>query len=245
VPLWNARWLFKSADERGWKSDLGLIVAADFEAAGRLSKELHDCGYTCTVARRSEGLRAVEGARPHFVVLDHDPSDLDGWSLLSRIGERTAAPIIVVADESPGDSTVVALGLGASAFLVRPVSEEELCLRVSAALRRSSLEPREVRSIDDNFFQLDLIRERAAVLELELDLTPTEFRLLAALARHPGAALGHDRILELVWPDGFRELDQVKLNVSYLRRAVRAVAPIDPIETVPGIGYRYEPRRID
>jgi DNA-binding response OmpR family regulator len=241
----DARCLIKSGEDGGWASEVGLVVAADFDAAGKLSDLLRECGYYCSVARRDEGLRAIGAAAPNFVVIDHEASDLDGWSLLIRVREITSVPIVVIADESIGDLTVEALDLGASAFLGRPVNQEELCLRVARALRRSSADPRRSGAIQDQFFQIDLIEKRAWVLEMELDLTATEFRFLVALATRPGEALSHEQIVELVWPDGFRELDQVKLNVSYLRRAVKEVAAVDPIVTVAGIGYRYEPRHTD
>jgi DNA-binding response OmpR family regulator len=221
-----------------------LIIAADFEAGARLSKQLHDCGYSCTVARRNEGLRAVGESEPHFVVLDHDSSDVAGWIVLVRIAEITNAPIIVLGDDSVAGPTIEALRLGAAAFLGRPPSEEELCFRVAGALRRSAIEPREGPSISDDFFQIDLVDKSASVFERRLNLKPTEYRMLVAFARHPEMALDHDRILELVWPDGFQERGIVKLYVSYLRRAVAKVAPVDPVKTVSGVGYRYEPRQI-
>ncbi len=186
----------------------------------------------------------MEGAGAHFVVLDLDQTDPSGWDLVARLAELTTAPILVRAETGTEESTITALGLGASAFLFKPVSLVELCLRIEAAVRRGSIEPWEDQSISDAFFQIDMVERWASVLGRVLKLTPVEFRLLVAFARRPGEALGHERILDLVWPGGFRERNQVKLNVSYLRRSVRRVAPVDPITTVPGIGYRYEPRRL-
>jgi DNA-binding response OmpR family regulator len=222
-----------------------LILAADFVSAERLSRQLLDCGYSCAVARRSEGLKAASESEPDFVVFDHDASDFAGWSLLARLPEVTDAPIIILADESIAGPTVEALRLGAAALLQKPVDPEELCLRVAVALRGAVVEPREASGIGDEFFQVDLAEKSASVLGLELDLGPTELRLLAAFATHREVAMSHDRILGLVWPDGFRERTMVKLYVSNLRRSVREVAPMDPVVTLSGIGYRYEPRRTD
>jgi DNA-binding response OmpR family regulator len=78
----------------------------------------------------------------------------------------------------------------------------------------------------------------------EVELTPTEFKLAAAFARHPDQVLSRDQLLEMVWgePSG-RSPEQVKLYVGYLRRKLRIAAGIEPIETVRGFGYRYSPQQ--
>jgi DNA-binding response OmpR family regulator len=75
-----------------------------------------------------------------------------------------------------------------------------------------------------------------------VELTPTEFRLLASLARHPNQVLSHDQLLEMAWGDSAnRSRQQVKLYIGYLRRKLANAADTDPIETVRGFGYRYRP----
>jgi DNA-binding response OmpR family regulator len=74
-----------------------------------------------------------------------------------------------------------------------------------------------------------------------VSLTPLEFRLLAAFARHPQQVLTHDQLVELVWGNAGASRDQVKLYVGYLRRKLRDTAGLEPIETVRGFGYRYRP----
>ena len=77
----------------------------------------------------------------------------------------------------------------------------------------------------------------------EVELTPTEFRLLGALVRHPNQVLSREQLLEQVWGNSRgHSRDQVKLYVSYLRRKLSDAGGIDPVETVRGFGYRYEPR---
>jgi DNA-binding response OmpR family regulator len=85
------------------------------------------------------------------------------------------------------------------------------------------------------------------VLGAEVKLTPLEFRLLVAFARHPDQVLSRDQLLDLVWGDNaYVSTDQVKLYVGYLRRKLEAVAggpAAVPVETVRGFGYRYRPTR--
>jgi DNA-binding response OmpR family regulator len=97
--------------------------------------------------------------------------------------------------------------------------------------------------IEDDYLRIDRARHRVTVPGVEISLTPTEFRMLETFAACPGRVLAHDRILDRVWGDRIRARDEVKLYVSYLRRKL-AIAGVDPVETVRGVGYRYAPRRL-
>jgi len=88
------------------------------------------------------------------------------------------------------------------------------------------------------------MRHRVEALGIEVPLTPTEFRMLGAFAENPGRVLGHGQLLDMVWGDRIRAKDEVKLYVSYLRRKLGA-AGVDPVETVRGVGYRYQPRHAE
>jgi DNA-binding response OmpR family regulator len=98
--------------------------------------------------------------------------------------------------------------------------------------------------LGDALVELDRRNHLVVAQGMTIDLTPTEFRLLAALMERPGAVLSHDELLEGAWGDLCRGESQVKLYVSYLRRRF-APAEVDPIETVRGVGYRYRPRQIE
>ena len=123
----------------------------------------------------------------------------------------------------------------------KPISRDELLLRIRRLLERSG-HMREV--LGDALVELDRRNHLVVAQGKTIDLTPTEFRLLAALMERPGAVLSHDELLEGAWGDLYRGESQVKLYVSYLRRRF-APAEVDPIETVRGVGYRYRPRRIE
>jgi DNA-binding response OmpR family regulator len=219
----------------------GLLIGRRPEQMDAIARALADSGYRCTAVARGEGLQALSSMRPSFVVLDHDPPDLEAWQLLRRLVELRPAPVLVVSESEVEDATARALQIGADAFLVKPVGPEELAARVEAMLRRHS-PTAPVPVLSGSPIEIDLHRKTVHALGREVLLTPTEFRLLAALAQRPGEVLSHTHLIAAVWPDSDRELSEVKLYVSYLRRTFRRTVAIDPIQTVRGIGYRYEPR---
>jgi DNA-binding response OmpR family regulator len=187
------------------------------------------------------GLRCFYVERPDVVVLELELPDLDGFEVLARIKELSDVPVVAVAGDGD-EERIVGLRAGADDCVSKPPLPEEVVARIEALLRRrpGSAEP---DVIEDDFLQIDRARHRVTVLGVEIPLTPTEFRMLEAFAASPGRVLGHGQLLDDVWGDRIRGRDEVKLYVSYLRRKL-ALAGIDPVETVRGVGYRYAPRRL-
>lgn len=204
----------------------GLLLGADFDLA-----EAGDGG---------TGLRLLYKERPDVVVLDFQLPDANGFDLLDRIRELSEVPLVaVVARDSPSER-VRALRAGADDCVTRPVGTE-LVARIEALLRRPRPAIEVAAIIEDEFIQIDRTRHRVQALGIEVTLTPTEFKMLGAFAENPGRVLGHGQLLDMVWGDRIRAKDEVKLYVSYLRRKLKAVG-VDPVETVRGVGYRYQPR---
>jgi two-component system, OmpR family, phosphate regulon response regulator PhoB len=94
----------------------------------------------------------------------------------------------------------------------------------------------------DEYIELDLAAHRASALGRQVELTPIEFRLLETFLRQPGRALSHSQLLAAVWGPRYGSKAEVKLYVHYLRRKLHAAASLEPLTTVRGVGYRYEPR---
>ena len=138
------------------------------------------------------------------------------------------------------DAGVHALHAGADSIVPKPMSEEEVRLRIWRLLERAG-HVREV--LGDTLVELDRRNHIVFAAGQTVDLTPTEFRLLAALMEKAGAVLSHIELLHAAWGDLECGEDQVKLYVSYLRRSFVACG-IDPVETVRGVGYHYRPHRI-
>ncbi|HEY1854585.1 MAG TPA: response regulator transcription factor [Solirubrobacterales bacterium] len=188
------------------------------------------------------GLRCFYVERPDIVVLELELPDLDGFEVLARIKELSDVPVVAVAGDGERER-VVGLRAGADDCVSKPPLAEEVVARIEALLRRRRLGGQAPDVIEDDFLQIDRGRHRVTVLGIEIPLTPTEFRMLEAFAGSPGRVLGQGQLLDEVWGDRIRGRDEVKLYVSYLRRKL-AVAGIDPVETVRGVGYRYAPRRL-
>jgi DNA-binding response OmpR family regulator len=132
---------------------------------------------------------------------------------------------------------------GADDYITKPFGRQELLARIEAMLRRGGDRGPSQDTYADELLTVDFAQRRVGVKGGDVQLTPLEFRLLAAFVRHPGQLLSHDQLLDLVWGDSFASSrDQVKLYVGYLRRKLKdADESAEPIETVRGFGYRYRP----
>jgi DNA-binding response OmpR family regulator len=188
------------------------------------------------------GLRSFYVERPDIVVLELDLPDVDGFEVLARIKELSDVPVVALAGDGDRER-VVGLRAGADDCVSKPPLPEEVVARIESLLRRRLPGGTEPDVIEDDFLQIDRATHRVTVLGVEIPLTPTEFRMLEAFAGSPGRVLGHGQLLDDVWGDRIRGRDEVKLYVSYVRRKL-AVAGVDPVETVRGVGYRYVPRRL-
>jgi DNA-binding response OmpR family regulator len=184
----------------------------------------------------ASGLRRVYTARPDLIVLDVAMPELDGWETLDRIRDLSDLPVLMVSAITGEAEKVRGLRGGADDYVTKPFGRQELLARVEALLRRSARRGDAPEVLDDGHLRVDIANRLAAVEGEEVALTPLEFKMVAAFARHPQQVLSHGQLLELVWHDA---RDQVKLYVGYLRRKLQAVSDRPAIETVRGFGYRY------
>jgi DNA-binding response OmpR family regulator len=205
----------------------GLVVAL-IERAGMRAREAAD---------GREGVRAFFEQRPDLVVLDIGLPELDGWEVLSRIRDLSDAPVLLLTAEGEQVQKVRGLEGGADDYVTKPFGREELVARINALLRRRSRGEGKEAFVDD-VVTLDAAGRRVEVRGREVELTPTEFRLLAALMRNRNQVVSQLQLLEEVWGNSEADPKQVRLYVSYLRRKLKE-AGADPIETVRGFGYRY------
>jgi DNA-binding response OmpR family regulator len=226
--------------------DAGVLIVEDApELRGLVRALLERAG--CTVheaANGADGVQAVFDHDPDLVILDLGlPGRLDGWSVLARIREAGDVPVLMLTAEDAELARVRGLRAGADDYVTKPFSNAELVARVEALLRRSGRREKKGAApavYDDGRLRIDFAEHRVTQNGLTVQLTPLEFRLLAALARRPGELVTHEELLEQVWNDqsgGGRE--RVKLYVGYLRRKL-GTRGVSPIETVRGMGYRYK-----
>lgn len=206
-----------------------------------------------TVGRYADGQEAweaFEGELPDLAILDIGLPRVDGLELCRRIRARSdEIGIVFLTSRDEEFDRVLGLELGADDYLCKPFSMRELVARVKVLFRRHALrrDPGAaiVEELRAGLLRLDLDRYEARWDEREVPLTVTEFRLLLALARHPGHVKTRAQLLALAYPDDTFVADRtIDSHVKRLRRKFEAVDDaFDEIETVYGLGYRYRERR--
>ncbi|HEY7563062.1 MAG TPA: response regulator transcription factor [Gaiellaceae bacterium] len=221
-----------------------LVVDDDADIRGLLRELLERQGYQVTEAANGrEGLRALYASPPDVVLLDVSMPELDGWETLERIRDVSEVPVAMLTARAAELEKVRGLKAGADDYITKPFGRQEVLARIEAMLRRGGDRGPSQDTYADELLTVDFAQRRVEVRGSDVQLTPLEFRLLAAFVRHPGQLLSHDQLLDLVWGDSFASSrDQVKLYVGYLRRKLKAAdESAEPIETVRGFGYRYRP----
>ena len=211
-----------------------LVVEDDESIAEPLVVGLRREGFD--VSRAATAAAALEADTSDVVLLDLRLPDGDGLDVCRELRARSDVPIIVVTARGEESDRVAGLELGADDYVVKPFGLRELIARIRAVTRRAS----GVRRGDAVLHVGDLVvdeRARRAQLEgRELELTPKEFELLAALARDPGAALSRRRLLEEVWHTSwYGSAKTIDVHIAALRRKL---GDATLIETVRGIGFR-------
>jgi DNA-binding response OmpR family regulator len=217
-----------------------LVVEDDPDIRGLVVALVERAGMrACEAADGRGGVRAFFEERPDLVVLDLGLPEMDGWQVLDRIRDLSDVPVLLLTAEGEQVQKVRGLEGGADDYVTKPFGREELVARLGALLRRRE-RPGDggEETLDDGVVSIDGAGRRATVGGRELELTPTEFRLLAALMRNRNQVVSQLQLLEEVWGNADVDPKQVRLYVSYLRRKLNE-AGVDPIETVRGFGYRY------
>jgi DNA-binding response OmpR family regulator len=220
-----------------------LVVDDDKKIVELVSLYLRRDGYGVVAAY--DGREALDLARlkqPDLVVLDLMLPELDGREVCRLLRAESGVPIIMLTARSTDDDKLLGLDLGADDYVTKPFNPRELVARVRAVLRRAA--PDEERPEDIGFGDLliSFVRHEVIVRGAPATLTPTEFRLLEALAREPGRAFSRAELLDRAFGYDYEGMERtVDVHVMNLRRKIEA----DPgrpryVVTVPGVGYRFE-----
>jgi DNA-binding response OmpR family regulator len=219
-----------------------LVIDDDADIRLLLRQLLERAGFAVDEAADGKtGLRQLFANVPSLVILDVSMPDLDGYQTLERIRDLSDVPVLMLTARTQELEKVRGLSAGADDYVAKPFGRQELLARVQALLRRSGGKAAVVEAYADDFVQIDFAQRKVSVQGREVQLTPLEFKLLAAFVQNPNQVLSRDQLLELVWGDPYGvSSDQVKLYVGYLRRKLVPSAPDSaPVETVRGFGYRY------
>jgi DNA-binding response OmpR family regulator len=239
-------------------TDSVLVIEDEPDIACAIRAVLESGGLeVLTAADGRSGLRSFHAGQPAVVLLDIGLPVLDGWAVLDRIRELSDVPVLILTSHGLEAEKVRGLGAGADDFVTKPFSNAELLARVQALLRRGRLSPDLAGQehagrgpagrgpalsdvYDDGLIRMAFSGGQVSVADRPVRLTPTEFRLLAALVRHPNQVLSPDQLLAQAWQDpaGVGP-DRVKFAVMRLRRKLGPEGADSRIEAVRGFGYRY------
>lgn len=196
---------------------------------------------TYTATDGEAALRAFEEKGPDLIVLDLMLPKLNGIEVTKRIRAKSSVPIIMLTAKAAEADRIVGLELGADDYVVKPFSPRELVARVRAVLRRIEGEASATERIAVGELEIDLKTREVKVNGREVELTPTEFDLLAFLARHPGHVFTRLQLLREVQGYTYDVFARtIDTHVKNLRRKIEE-DPKEPryILTVHGVGYRF------
>ena len=223
-----------------------LIVEDEEPLTLLLRYNLEAEGYDVDVVARGDDAdtRLREGL-PDLVVLDWMLPGLSGIELCRRLRTRPetkALPIIMLTARGEESERVRGLATGADDYIVKPFSVPELLARVRALLRRAKPERMaDVLALGE--IELDRVRKRVPRSGRDIDLGPTEYRLLEFLMERPGRVFSREQLLNGVWGnDVFIDERTVDVHVGRLRKALNRGRELDPIRTVRGSGYSIDDR---
>lgn len=219
---------------------LVLVVEDDRGLRGMLRLALQQRGYQ--VAEAGSGRQALAKVRestPQLVLVDLGLPDISGVDLTWRMRREHDFPIIVLSARNEEALQIRAFDAGVNDYVTKPFREGELMARIRTALRYvPSVGPQ--RELRVGAVRLDALDRKVFVDDVEVDMTPTEFKLLHVLARDAGRVVTHRRLLTEVWGAGCSELQYLRVYMRHLRAKIEADATSPKrLLTVLGIGYRF------
>lgn len=221
-----------------------LLVEDDRQLRQTLLDALQTHGYRVTASASLADARAVlqhHRLAIDLVIVDLGLPDGDGSALLAQLRQTGQTPVLVVSARHDDAGKVRLLDAGADDYLVKPFSVQELLARIRVSLRHRGL-PAQAPMLHYAHagLEVDVARHRVSLHGAPVRLTPTEFRLLARLARQAGQVVTHRQLLTDVWgPEHVDQLQYLRLYMGQLRAKLEA-RPAEPqwLLTEPGVGYR-------
>jgi two-component system KDP operon response regulator KdpE len=220
-----------------------LVVEDEGPMVRLLTAALGSQGFRVVAAASGqEALRQAATRSPDVVVLDLGLPDLDGLEVTRRLREWSQVPIIVVSARGREGDKVAALDAGADDYVTKPFAVGELLARMRVALRhaaRTAQDPGDSVVVVGGLC-VDRLRRQVRLDDVEVRLTPIEYRLLSALASHPGRVLTHEHLLREVWGPGYtQQRHYLRVYMAQLRHKLEQ-DPSRPryLVTEPGVGYR-------
>lgn len=220
-----------------------LIIEDEIELVKVLKLYLEKAGYAVASAiRGDDGLAKWEAEKPDLLILDLNLPGVDGLEVARQIRKRSDLPILMLTARVEEMDRIIGLELGADDYISKPFSPREVVARVRAVLRRAGSNSRnEAKLLTIGELVINLEAHQVTHAGMILELTPTEFNLLAALASQPGRVFTRLQLLELSQGTAYEGYERtIDAHIKNLRSKVE-IDPHNPkyIETVFGVGYRF------
>ncbi len=219
-----------------------LIIEDEPELVKVLRSYLEQAGFTVLTAGRGDtGLSTWEHKRPDLVLLDLNLPGLDGLDVAREIRRKSDTPIIMLTARVEEMDELIGLEIGADDYLPKPFSPRVVVARVRALLRRAAAGPSEATILRVADLEIDSQAHAVSRAGQPVELTPTEFNLLAGMAAQPGRVFSRLQLLELGQGTAYEGYER---TVDAHIKNLRAKLEIDPknpryIETVFGVGYKF------
>jgi len=219
-----------------------LVVEDEMKISGLVRDYLRHAGFDVTLAGDGEAaLASARGTKPDLVVLDLGLPNKDGLDVARELRRTSTVPIVILTARGDEADRIVGLELGADDYVVKPFSPRELVARIRAVLRRTDpITGAKSEHLRVAELEIDLIRMRVAVGGRSVDLTPTEFELLATLAREPGRVFTRGQLLDAIHGVAIDSYERaIDAHVKNVRKKIEPT-PARPryVLTVHGVGYR-------
>jgi len=225
-------------------SRLNILVVEDEDAIrGMLMMVLEQAGYkSIAVADAEEAQRALEDVSPDLVLLDWMLSGISGVEWAKRLKKEPAyrdLPIILLTARGEEEDKVRGLEIGADDYITKPFSPKELIARIRAVLRRSGKIQGTVQiSLGD--LVLDTEQHRLSIGNKQLEVSPTEFRLMQFFMTHPDKVYSRTQLLDQVWGRSvYIEERTIDVHIRRLRKILSEHGREELVQTVRGFGYRF------
>jgi two-component system response regulator MprA len=216
-----------------------LVVEDDRELLELLLRGLREEGFTARgAATGHEAIERAEAAVPDALVIDVGLPDADGRDVCQALRARgIAAPVLFLTARDAAPDRLSGFAAGGDDYITKPFLFDELVARLRAWMRRADLRP----GIEVGALQLDPARHAVSAGEATVKLTPTEFRLLAALAARPGETLRRPELIAAAWPAGAIVHDNtLDVYVRRIRRKLAEAGSEQTLTTTHGVGYALE-----
>jgi two-component system, OmpR family, alkaline phosphatase synthesis response regulator PhoP len=219
-----------------------LVVEDEIEIARVVRDYLRNAGFeVIVVGDGGSAVASVRSAKPDLLVLDLGLPGRDGLDVAREIRRWSDTPIVMLTARGDETDRIVGLEIGADDYVVKPFSPKELVARVRAVLRRTRTAARGDEVVRAGDVEIDTAKMRVSVGGTQVDLTPTEFQLLATLAREPGRVFTRSQLLDAVHGVAIESYERaIDAHVKNIRRKIEP-EPGAPryVVTVHGVGYRF------